>query len=59
MSKVELEGIGRPFFTTKTSGTGLGLSVTIRIIESLEGEMRFNSIQGEGTEVIIKIPSAT
>lgn len=52
------EKIFDPFFTTKDvgEGTGLGLSIVYSIIESHNGTIEVNSVVGEGTEFIIKIP---
>lgn len=51
-----LHKIGNPFYTTKEKGTGLGLMVSKSIIESHEGELRINSVVGEGTTVEILLP---
>jgi signal transduction histidine kinase len=47
-----------PFFTTKEPGmgTGLGLSVSYRIIESLGGSIRAESVADKGSTIIIDIP---
>ncbi|AFY68974.1 PAS/PAC sensor signal transduction histidine kinase [Thalassoporum mexicanum PCC 7367] len=48
-----------PFFTTKAvgKGTGLGLSISHQVItEKHGGELTCNSVPGQGTEFIIKIP---
>jgi two-component system sensor histidine kinase AtoS len=52
-----LEAIFEPFFTTKHNGTGLGLSVTRRIIEEHKGTIRVESRQGEGTTFSILLPA--
>ncbi|TYS01701.1 PAS domain-containing protein [Rossellomorea vietnamensis] len=44
-----------PFFTTKDDGTGLGLSVSKKIIENHGGDMRVSS-DGTGTIFTIKLP---
>ncbi|WP_028560398.1 ATP-binding protein [Paenibacillus pinihumi] len=46
-----------PFFTTKADGTGLGLSVSYRIIRNHGGFIKLNSEIGEGTEFNIYLPS--
>ncbi|MDT3699305.1 MAG: ATP-binding protein [Thermincola sp.] len=58
ISPKELEKIGTPFFTTKASGTGLGLSVSKRIIEEHRGNFRIKSKVGKGTKVMIELPLA-
>ncbi len=49
-----------PFFTTrrKEGGTGLGLSVTSRIVRDFGGHMQFTSKPGEGTTVTVRFPIA-
>lgn len=51
-----LHKIGNPFYTTKEKGTGLGLMISKSIIESHEGELRINSVLGEGTTVEVLLP---
>ncbi|SDW08222.1 sensor histidine kinase [Paenibacillus sp. CF384] len=51
-----LERLGEPYFTNKTKGTGLGLMVTFRIIEVMQGTIKFKSQIGVGTEAIIRFP---
>ncbi|MBW7455994.1 ATP-binding protein [Paenibacillus sepulcri] len=45
-----------PFFTTKAAGTGLGLSVSYRIIRNHGGTIRLSSNSGVGTEFNIYLP---
>jgi two-component system, sporulation sensor kinase B len=52
----DLKKLGEPYYSKKTKGTGLGLMVTFRIIEAMNGEIVINSTRGKGTEVCIKIP---
>ena len=51
--------IFQPFFTTKPTGqgTGLGLSLSYDIIKAHGGEIKVGSIEGEGAEFIILLPS--
>ncbi len=50
-----------PFFTTKPvgEGTGLGLTISHRIIEEHGGSIDVESAPGEGTTFVITLPSAT
>ncbi|WP_051286869.1 sensor histidine kinase [Paenibacillus taiwanensis] len=54
MTEQELARLGEPYFTSKAKGTGLGLMVTFRIIEVMNGNIQFNSKKGLGTEVIVE-----
>ncbi len=45
-----------PNFTTKSSGTGLGLAISKNIIESVNGEIYFNTVIGEGTDFYVELP---
>ncbi|ASA26011.1 sensor histidine kinase [Paenibacillus donghaensis] len=53
-----LSRLGEPYFSNKSKGTGLGLMVTFRIIEAMQGEIRFVSQKGAGTESITLLPLA-
>jgi signal transduction histidine kinase len=58
---IEGEAVGRifqPYFTTKTSGTGLGLAMTKKIIEFWKGTIRFETQPGKGTTFYITVPLA-
>jgi signal transduction histidine kinase len=45
-----------PFFTTRPSGTGLGLPIVQRIIEAHGGELLLDSMEGQGTRVVMVVP---
>lgn len=45
-----------PFFTTRKTGSGLGLAVTRRIIENHGGEIEVSSELGKGTTFEIRVP---
>ena len=46
----------QPNFSTKTDGMGLGLAITQKVIEDLNGTISLRSKVGEGTTVEMKIP---
>jgi len=48
--------IAEPFFTTKSSGTGLGLSVSYTIIREHGGTVRADSEPGRGTTFTVILP---
>jgi len=52
------EKILQPFFTTKPTGqgTGLGLSLSYDIIKAHNGDLTFESSEGEGTTFLISLP---
>ncbi len=47
-----------PNFTTKTSGTGLGLAMCKRMVEQADGEIWFVTKENEGTTFFIQFPLA-
>ncbi|AGT32158.1 sensor histidine kinase [Geobacillus genomosp. 3] len=59
MTKEQLERLGEPYFTTKgIKGTGLGMMVAYRIIESMNGTIQIESEIHKGTTVSIYLPLA-
>lgn len=48
--------LGEPFYTTKSNGTGLGLSVSHRIVQSHGGYMNIHSEENVGTTIEITFP---
>jgi len=55
--KDQTDKIFTPNFTTKTGGTGLGLAMTKNIIESFNGKIWFETIEGTGTSFFISLPT--
>ena len=51
-----LQNIFDPFFTTKPNGTGVGLSISLKIIEDHGGNIDVKSISGKGTTMTITLP---
>ncbi len=47
-----------PYFTTRRTGTGLGLPIAKNIIEGLGGRLTVTSAQGQGTELRISLPAS-
>ena len=54
-----IDKIFQPFFTTKPTGqgTGLGLSLSYDIIKAHGGEIKVETKEGEGAEFIVLLPS--
>lgn len=51
-----LARIGEPFFTTKSTGTGLGLAVVNAVTRAHQGQLQFRSRPGRGTCAIVTLP---
>jgi two-component system, sporulation sensor kinase B len=56
MDHDQLARLGTLFYTTKDKGTGLGTSVSLRIIETMKGKVSYESKLGIGTEVTMILP---
>src|SRR5690606_7851907 len=48
----------QPYFTTKSTGTGLGLAMTRKMIEFWNGSIGFETRMGEGSRFYIRLPLA-
>ncbi len=56
MSADNLSRVFEPYFTTKTSGSGLGLLIVRRIIREHGGELAIESSEGKGLTLTIRLP---
>jgi C4-dicarboxylate-specific signal transduction histidine kinase len=52
------EKLFQPFFTTKTTGLGMGLSICQSIVESLSGRIDLKNRPGQGTAFFVELPLA-
>src|SRR5690606_19074261 len=51
------EKLFQPNFTTKSSGTGLGLAFVKQAVEGMGGTIRYETLVGKGTTFYLRIPS--
>ena len=56
MSAANLSRVFEPYFTTKPSGTGLGLLIVRRIVRGHGGELSIESSEGKGLTLTIRFP---
>src|SRR6187455_3426579 len=56
MSAENLSRVFEPYFTTKASGSGLGLLIVRRIVREHGGELSIESSQGKGLTLTIRLP---
>jgi PAS domain S-box-containing protein len=54
----QIEKLFQPFFTTKSKGLGMGLSISRSIIEAHDGSLTMSSDGGTGSTVHIALPLA-
>jgi signal transduction histidine kinase len=58
MSPQQITQIFRPFYTTRPTGTGLGLSLVSRIIDEHNGRITVTSEPGKGSTFEVELPFA-
>ena len=51
-----LERLGEPFFTTRATGTGLGLAVVNAVARAQQGQLLLHSRPGRGTCALLSLP---
>ncbi len=56
VSKENLQKLFDPFFSTKSTGLGLGLAMTKRVVEEHGGKVDFQSAEGKGSTITISLP---
>lgn len=56
MEKDVVSQLGEPFYSQKSKGTGLGLMVTFRIVEAMNGRIIYESEKNKGTRVNMFFP---
>ena len=56
IAKEDLDKVFEPFFTRKSKGTGLGLTICNELVNLHHGRLEINSRQGEGTVICVYLP---
>ncbi|MFO7570023.1 MAG: HAMP domain-containing sensor histidine kinase [Smithellaceae bacterium] len=56
MSEDAQANLFKPFYTTKTRGTGLGLMITLKMVTLMKGNMKIQSVKDVGTKAIVMLP---
>lgn len=59
MDETTMAKIFEPYFTTKDSGSGLGLTMVFKVIKEHQGEISVSSKKGEGTTFTVTLPVPT
>ena len=59
MRAEDRDKIFMPFFTTKPTGTGLGMAIVKKIMDLHAGEIEIDSVPGAGTTVRLVLPEAS
>jgi signal transduction histidine kinase len=53
-----MRNLMKPFFTTKSNGTGLGLVISRKLLAKMQSTIELSSVENMGTTVEICLPSA-
>lgn len=57
MTKEEISRLGKPYFSTKEEGTGLGMLMVYSTINKVDGKIDVESEKGKGTTFLLSIPT--
>ena len=57
INKKDMKKIFSPFYTTRHSGSGLGLYLSKKIIAEIGGDIKIHSVPGEKTEITVNLPT--
>ncbi|ADC50248.1 PAS two-component sensor histidine kinase [Alkalihalophilus pseudofirmus OF4] len=57
ISEERIKKLGEPFYSEKEKGTGLGLTVSFKIVEAHNGTIKYDSKVGTGTTVTMTFPT--
>jgi two-component system sporulation sensor kinase B len=57
MTKEEITRLGKPYYSTKAEGTGLGMLMIYSTIDKVKGNVEVDSEKGKGTTFLITIPT--
>lgn len=57
IAAADLAHVTDPFFTTKATGSGLGLTISQQMVEANDGAMRIDSTLGVGTLISLSFPA--
>ncbi len=57
MTKEEISRLGKPYYSTKEEGTGLGMLMAYSAINKVKGIIEVESEKGKGTTFLITIPT--
>jgi signal transduction histidine kinase len=54
--KEDMQNIFKPFFTSKSHGTGLGLVIVKKMVSKMFGSIKLESLKDKGTTVTVIFP---
>ncbi|ANS76545.1 hypothetical protein AWM70_19815 [Paenibacillus yonginensis] len=57
MTKEEISRLGKPYYSTKSEGTGLGMLMVYSTVHKLKGSIEVQSEKGHGTTFLLTIPA--